>query len=208
MTLYFFIKVQHTGDTDLGQADMHGVWLMMTPEATRSLLSWEPVSPWILTAWFNSKDRKGTIIHSYAPTNATDEGDEPNWFWVTGSKVTVSFQVWDSACKTLWARRRLQFYSFCLITFKLHMYVDDERRDPVYFAWLGQILWSTLPPPPFARGCHALQCLVIEDQVLLTIICYISTCPHETQCCSMSYTPEISIEDWNRMKSVKHKSNR
>ena len=23
MKLYFFIKVQHTGDTDLGQADMH-----------------------------------------------------------------------------------------------------------------------------------------------------------------------------------------
>ena len=44
------------------------------------------------------------------------------------------------------------------------MYVDDERRDPVYFASLGQILWSTLPPPLLARGCHALQCLVIEGQ--------------------------------------------
>ena len=68
-----------SGDTTIysgqeeGQPHMHGVGLMMTPEATRALLSWEPVSPRILTARFNSKGRKVTIIQCYAPTNAADE---------------------------------------------------------------------------------------------------------------------------------------
>ena len=47
---------------------MHGVALLMTPEATRALLSWEPVSPRIITARFNSRGRKVTILQCYAPT--------------------------------------------------------------------------------------------------------------------------------------------
>ena len=43
----------------------------MTSEATQALLSWEPISPRILTARFNSKDRKVAIIQCYAPTNVT-----------------------------------------------------------------------------------------------------------------------------------------
>ena len=41
----------------------------MIPEATRTLQFWEPLSPRILTARFNSKGRKVTIIQCYAPTN-------------------------------------------------------------------------------------------------------------------------------------------
>jgi len=55
-----------------GQVHMYGVALLMTPEATRALLSWEPISPRILTARFNSKGRKVTIIQCYAPTNVAD----------------------------------------------------------------------------------------------------------------------------------------
>ena len=51
---------------------MHGVALLMTPEATRGLLSWEPVSSRMLTARFNSKGRKVAILQCYAPTNAAD----------------------------------------------------------------------------------------------------------------------------------------
>ena len=54
-----------------GQPHMHGVALLMTPEATRALLSWEPVSPRIITARFNSRGRKVTILQCYAPTNTS-----------------------------------------------------------------------------------------------------------------------------------------
>lgn len=54
------------------QPHTHGVALLMTPEATRTLLSWEPVSPRILSARFNSKGRKVTILQCYAPTNTAE----------------------------------------------------------------------------------------------------------------------------------------
>ena len=63
-----------------GQPHMHGVALLMTPEATRTLLSWEPVSPRILTARFNSKGRKATILQCYAPTNAADVADKEEFY--------------------------------------------------------------------------------------------------------------------------------
>ena len=53
-------------------------------------------------------------------------------------------------------------YIFFPITFKLHMYVvDDERKNPIDFGSRDQRSRSTLPPP-LARGCHALRCLVIH----------------------------------------------
>ena len=50
---------------------MHGVALLMTPEAIRALFSWEPVSPRIITARFNCRGRKVTILQCYAPTNTS-----------------------------------------------------------------------------------------------------------------------------------------
>ena len=54
-------------------------------------------------------------------------GEEPFWFWVTGSKVKVKFG-------TLCIRPcgHDTDYSFCPITYKLHIkVVDDERRGPI-----------------------------------------------------------------------------
>ena len=63
-----------------GQPHTHGVALLMTSETTRELLSWEPISPRILTARFNSKGRKVTFIQCYAPTNITDIEDKVDFY--------------------------------------------------------------------------------------------------------------------------------
>ena len=63
-----------------GQPHTHGVALLMTPEAMQALLSWEPVSPRILTARFNSKGRRVTIIQCYAPTNIADIEDKVHFY--------------------------------------------------------------------------------------------------------------------------------
>ena len=52
----------------------------MAPEATRALLSWEPVSPRILTARLNSEGRRVTIIQCYAPTNMADIEDKVHFY--------------------------------------------------------------------------------------------------------------------------------
>ena len=62
------------------QPHMHGVGLLMTPEAKKSLLSWEPVSPRIITARFNSKGRKVSIIQCYAPTNAATMEEKEDYY--------------------------------------------------------------------------------------------------------------------------------
>ena len=60
---------------DSGQhAHTEGVAFMMSKLAATALIEWVPVLPRIITARFNSKGRKVTLINCYAPTNnATDE---------------------------------------------------------------------------------------------------------------------------------------
>ena len=43
-------------------------------------MSWEPVSPRILMARYNSKGRKVTIIQRYAPTNAANADDKEQFY--------------------------------------------------------------------------------------------------------------------------------
>lgn len=51
-----------------------GVAFMMSKSAAKALIEWVPVSQRIITARFNSKGRKVTLINCYAPTNnSTDE---------------------------------------------------------------------------------------------------------------------------------------
>lgn len=44
---------------------------MVSESAAKALIEWNPVSPRIIMAKFNSKGRKVTIINYYAPTNTT-----------------------------------------------------------------------------------------------------------------------------------------
>jgi len=53
-----------------------GVALMLSKEASRSLMEWEPVSDRIIKARFESKFQKVSLIMCYAPTNNAEEEDK------------------------------------------------------------------------------------------------------------------------------------
>ena len=58
--------------------DVHeaGVALLLSKEAAKSLMEWEPVSERIITARFESRFQKASIIMCYAPTNNADEEEK------------------------------------------------------------------------------------------------------------------------------------
>lgn len=59
-----------------GREDNHhaeGVAIIMNTTAKKSLIGWKPINERIITARFNSKHTKMTIIQCYAPTNEAEE---------------------------------------------------------------------------------------------------------------------------------------
>ena len=65
----------YSGHTEEGASHTEGVGLMLSPEAQRALIGWEPVSSRIVTAKFSIKESKIklNVIQCYAPTNDSDE---------------------------------------------------------------------------------------------------------------------------------------
>lgn len=65
-----------------GEADHHrnGVGLLLTKQAYKSLMEWEPVSERVLTARFKSKFQEVTIVQCYAPTNAADPEEKEDFY--------------------------------------------------------------------------------------------------------------------------------
>ena len=63
-----------------GHPHIHGVALLLTPEAAQALLSWEPVSPRSLTARFNSKGRKVTVMQCKTPTNTAETKEKEAFY--------------------------------------------------------------------------------------------------------------------------------
>ena len=53
-----------------------GVAIMMSGKAARYLKKWEPINERLITATFNSKFMKLTILQCYAPTNESSEADK------------------------------------------------------------------------------------------------------------------------------------
>ena len=81
---------------------MHGVALLMTPEANRALLSWEPVSPRIITARFNSRGRKVTILQFYALTNTSSSESKEEFYeqiQATMDKIDLKILMGDLNAK-------------------------------------------------------------------------------------------------------------
>ena len=69
----------YSGHEDEGVPHTEGVAIMLAKEAQRALISWEAVSPRIITARFATKKKNISInaIQCYAPTNdAEDEKKE------------------------------------------------------------------------------------------------------------------------------------
>lgn len=54
------------------QHHTNGVGILLSREAANAMIEWNPISPRIITARFNSRSRKTTIIQVYAPTEVSD----------------------------------------------------------------------------------------------------------------------------------------
>ena len=50
-----------------------GVAIMMSPEASKAMLSWKPISERVIYARFQTKYRKVTFIQAYAPTEDAED---------------------------------------------------------------------------------------------------------------------------------------
>ena len=80
------IKLQ-TGETLLYSGKEHeddphegGVALMLTSKAKQSLIEWKPISERIMTARFESKYQRATILLCYAPTNCALDEDKESFY--------------------------------------------------------------------------------------------------------------------------------
>ena len=67
--------ILYSGHSEANAHHTEGVGIMLSMEAQKALISWEPISSRIITAQFKTKDRriKLNVIQCYAPINDADE---------------------------------------------------------------------------------------------------------------------------------------
>ena len=70
------ISVYYSG----GNKHVKGVGILLSQEATRAMLSWEPVNDRIITMRLQSSHTKVTIIQCYAPTDAATDQDKNEFY--------------------------------------------------------------------------------------------------------------------------------
>ena len=65
--------VLHSGHDSANAPHTEVVGFMLTPQAAKFLIGWNPVSSRIITAGFYTKASKATFVQCYAPTNDADD---------------------------------------------------------------------------------------------------------------------------------------
>ena len=77
------LKTGHTiiysGNTNATDTHDKGVGFVITKKEKQSILEWNPVSSRIITARFDTKFQKTTIIQVYSPTNNADEEEKEDF---------------------------------------------------------------------------------------------------------------------------------
>ena len=73
-------KILYSGHAEENHRHSEGVAIMMSPQAAKALIEWQPISSRLMTARFNSKGRKATFIQCYAPTNDADEETKQQFY--------------------------------------------------------------------------------------------------------------------------------
>ena len=73
-------QLVYFGHEDEQHVHVEGVAFMLSESAAKTLIEWTPVSPRIITARFNFKGRKVTIINCYAPTNTAADNRKEEFY--------------------------------------------------------------------------------------------------------------------------------
>ncbi|XP_056017321.1 craniofacial development protein 2-like [Ostrea edulis] len=72
--------IVYSGNLNINDPHEKGVGFLLNKTSKKALLEWNPVSQRIITARFDTKFQKTTIIQVYAPTNEADEYEKDDFY--------------------------------------------------------------------------------------------------------------------------------